>query len=311
MIPPRTPPPSGTTNPALRDKHVADTVDSESNLDKWLQAMDFSQIEELHLAQEEKTPYTRLKNLTSLRHLSFDWGNSRPEVPEERVEFIRSVPPLESLSITIGPPYYYAEGIKNRTQFPLLTILETHGASLQSLSLKQREGQEAHLRRPMLSLTDLSAIQDSCPHLKHLSLDIDRNASTGWPNATFRAITQISSLDSLTLRFEIGADLHGRGEPGDYGWNPAGLDGAGPFREPRMSLEVAQKLFDDLWAKKVGEELRQVKFVVGDHEDKAYSGPLYFPSWEEGRDRMFVCEIANADQRNSSCTVEGDEDPYP
>ena len=78
-----------------------------------------------------------------------------------------------------------------------------------------------------------------------------------------------------------------------------------------MSLEVAKELFDDLRAKKVGEELRQVKFVVGDHEDKAYSGPLYSPSWEEGKNRMFVCEIANADQRISSCTVEGDEDPYP
>ena len=72
-----------------------------SNLEKWIQAMEFSRIEELHLAQEESIFYQRMKDeLLGLRRLSFDWGNSGSSVPEERIEFIRSVPPLESLSIT-------------------------------------------------------------------------------------------------------------------------------------------------------------------------------------------------------------------
>ena len=107
----------------------------------------------------------------------------------------------------IGAPYYYASCLKNRTQFPLADILHNHGATLRSLSLKQRESEEPQLRRPMLSLADISAIHEACPNLSHLSLDIDRNETAGWPNATLDAITDIQTLESLTLRLEIGADL--------------------------------------------------------------------------------------------------------
>lgn len=213
--------------------HLIKIVDirTETNLDKWLRAMDFSKIEELHLAQEDKAFYERMKNeLPSLRKASFEWSNSGAQVSEERVDFIRNVPPLESLSIDIGAPYYYAGGIKNRTTFPLDVILTTHGQKLQSLSLKQSEGHEPHLRRPMLSLDDIQAIKEYCPELTHLELDIDRDASYGWPNRTFDALAQISSLESLKLRLEIGADLH-LNDPGEYYWNSDGIDEPGPFRE--------------------------------------------------------------------------------
>ena len=279
-------------------------VAEESNLKKWLQVMDFSQLEELHLAQEQKTFYERMRHeLPGLRRLSFEWANSGPSVPEERISFIRSMPPLESLSIAIGSPHYYDEAVKNRTQFPLSAILERHGSSLQSISLRQGECHEANLRRPMLSVDDISAIRATCTNLKHLGLDIDRDEPTGWPNTTFEAITQMSGIESLTLRLEIGADLHEASEHGRHYWNPEGLNGAGPFREPRMSLEVAQSLFEDLRTKKVGEELKRVEFVVGDFEEKPYSGPVYFPSWEEGRVRSFSCDIADADANESPCRV--------
>ena len=194
--------------------------------------MDFSQIEELHLAQEEKVFYERMgKELPSLKRLSFDWSNSGDSIPVERIQFIESVPPLQALSIEISPPYYYSEEPKHRTRFPLEQILGKHGQTLQSLVLKQRECNEANLRRPMLSVEEIDAVGDSCPHLHHFGLDIDRDVSYGWPNKTFDALSRIQSLESLTLRLEIGADLHDTGEDGSYGWNPRGLDGPGPFRE--------------------------------------------------------------------------------
>ena len=208
---------------------------SESNLEKWLRAMDFSHIEELHLAQQEKVFYELMRDgLPSLKRLSVDWSNSGSNVVDERVKFLESVPPLEALSIEFSAPYCYIEGAKNRTRFPLEQILERHGQSLQSLVLKQRESHDAHLRRPMLSVVEIDAVGESCPQLYHLGLDIDRDASYGWPNKTFDALSRITSLNSLTLRLEIGADLHDSSEHGEYGWNPDGIDGPGPFREVRI-----------------------------------------------------------------------------
>lgn len=264
----------------------------ESNLEKWLRAMDFSRIEDIYLAQEDNIFYERMGNeLPSLKRLTLEWANSGLNVPEERVNFIKSLPPLESLSINIEAPYYFDDGLKNRTHYPIQAIIDTHCQSLQSLGLNQEESMEMNLRRPMLTNEEINELASSCPHLQHISLDIDRDFSRGWPNATFDALTEISSLDSLTLNLELGADLHAFKEPGTYGWNPGGLDGPDAwFREPRMSLEVAEALFRDLCRKKAGSELKTVEFVVGEVQNKPYSGPLYFPLWQEGRARVFVCE---------------------
>lgn len=273
--------------------------------------MDFSQIEKLHLGQEDTLFYDRMKNeLPSLRHLSFDWAHSGTHAPSERIDFLKSQPALESLSITIGASYYGCVD-QNRTQFPLGDILSVHGPSLHSLTLTQRESQLPSHRRPMLSLPNITAIRRACPNLHHLALDIDRNASTGWPNATLDALTAIPSLTNLTLRLEIGADLHAS-DRGEYVFNPDGLQGPGPFREPRMSISVAETLFSGLQGKKVGRKLEKVEFVVGDFEDKPNIGPLYLPNWEEGRARKFVCQAKDevGADRQGKCEIVGDGDPY-
>lgn len=282
-----------------------------SNLEEWIKAMDFAQLEELHLAQDEPTFYERMiDELHGLKSLSFTWSNTGSQVPQERIDFIRNMPPLESLSIIIGVPYYYEDGPKNRTQFPLSEILQVHGDTLQALSLKQWESEESNLRRPMLSTTDLDAIHKSCPHLVHLCLDIDRDESYGWPNETLSKMSSMETLKSLILRMEIGADMH-IGQEGEYYFNPEGISGPGPFREPRMSLEVAKTLFQDLQSIKHGSAWEKVEFVVGDYEQKPYSGPIYIPSWEEGRARKFVCEIVKTQSldRAIQCYENGDIDP--
>lgn len=268
------------------------TFAAESNLDKWLRAMEFSQLESLRLEQRDDVFYERMKDgLPGLKTLSVSWMNSGAETPRQRIEFIKSLPPLESLSISIGVPYYYDNGPKNRTAFPLEAILDTHGQSLRSLALTQPEAQEANLRRPMFSVDEIGRIARSCQNLRNLTLDIDRDASYGWPNATLDALTRLESIDTLTLRLELGSDLHSPHESGTYGRNPLGLGDANEVvREPRMTSDVAEALFQDVSAKKAGSELKRVEFVVGNVEEKPYSGPLYFPYWDEGRARTFVCE---------------------
>ena len=264
--------------------------------------MDFSQVEDLRLVQRDETFYERMGNeLPSLKTLQMEWANSGIDVPDERLEFIKSVPSLESLSVSMGAPYYYDNGPKNRTIFPLTTILDTHGQSLRSLALTQLESSEANLRRPMLAVDQIDDIRTYCPQLSHLALDIDRNASYGWPNATLDALTRISSLDFLTLGLELGTDLHSSGKSGPSGWHPDGPYARDEVvREPRMSLDVAKALFQDLRAKKSGNELKRIKFVVGDVEEKPYSGPIYIEMWEDGKAKTFVCE---ADSGTEHCSL--------
>ena len=75
-----------------------------------------------------------------------------------------------------------------------------------------------------------------------------------------------------------------------------------------MSLKVAETLFEDLRAKKKGRELNKVEFVVGDFEDKPYSGPIYSPYWDEGRARLFRCEWSS--ENTSNCSIHGEGGSY-
>lgn len=265
-------------------------------------------MEKLHLDQGGTLFYERMKHeLPGLRRLSIELSNSGLSMLPEHVEFLRTIPALESLSISIGAPYSQ----QNRTRFPVEDIVEVHGQTLHSLSLHQTESHDPDLRRTMLSPHELSAIGAACPNLTHLSLDLDRNASYGWPNATIDALMQLPNLTSLNIGLEIGADLHDGREWGSYGWNPNGLSGGGPFREPRISLSVSETLFADLRGKKRGQQLQTVEFVVGDFGSKPWSGPIYMPSWEEGRGRMFVCRADDVvGKGESNCEAIGGSDPF-
>ena len=266
----------------------------EPSLEEWRKAMDFTQIEELRLSSIGILFYERMKHeLPSLHTLTLESA----QLPSEILEFIQNVPPLESLSIHLYAPYPYDED-RNRTQFPLSDIIERHGSELRSLQLHQGESDVPGLRRPMLSTTQIAEMRASCPNLVDLGLDIDRNGT--WPVEIFDAIVSIPTLQSLSLILEIGADLHEH-DGGLYSYNPEGLDGEGPFREPRMSLSASEALFADLRKRKVGAELQYLNVTVGDYMEIPYSGPLYFPNWEEGRARKFVCAIRSEDGDTLRC----------
>jgi hypothetical protein len=258
--------------------------------------MDFTKIQELHLAHVETLFYERMKfELPGLKHLSLEWANSGSAIPQEWLEFLRSMPPLETLSIHFGGPCAYTEQTPTRTAFPLETILKVHGRTLRNLSFHQAESSNPNSRRMMLSITDISQIEESCPNLSYLGLDLDRDASRGWPNATVNAIMRLKALTSLNIGLEIGEDLHSTHEQSDYdgyaGYNPEGLGGPGPFREPRMSLEVSEVLFAEFRLIKQGRALERVEFTVGDYSEVPYDGPLFATWWVDGRARKFLCEV--------------------
>lgn len=176
-------------------------------------------------------------------------------------------------------------------EFPLAGILARHCPQLASLTLHQAESVIASKRRPMLSVENITAIRHACPDLTSLTLDIDRDAETGWPLETLDALASFENLTRLIVHLEIGADLH-RDDigAGELDWNPDGLDRGGPFREPRMNLTAAEALFAYIRERKKGNMLGNVDFIVGDYGDKPYMGPLAFPDWSSGRARRFECQ---------------------
>lgn len=288
--------------------------------------MDFSRLEELYLSQQDDTFYDRMQHeLLNLQRLSLQWhATSNKCAPQNRIDFVRNMPSLRELKIAIGSPYiYYEPDAKYRPQgqeehrmnFPLREILNRHCPSLQSLSLTQSESSIPSKRRPMLSLEDIGAIRDSCPSLTALELDIDRNATTGWPLQTLTTLTDIESLTSLNLRLELGADLHRNDEMGELDWNPEGITRGGPFREPTMNATAAEALFAFLRERKKGQSLVNVTFEVGDYIEKPYTGPIASGTWASGRARMFVCAAGEGERvgrttKFGNCEIVGDVDPF-
>lgn len=238
---------------------------------------------------------------------SFDWMNTGEHVPQEKIGFISSLDSLESLKISIDTPYPYGSKSKSRTRFPLEIFGQAQVVStIRSLALTQTESSLIDLRRPMLDVAEITKIRDACPGLSEFTLDIDRDAEIGWPNETFATLQQMHNLTDLHLRLEIGADLHA-GEQGEYYFNDEGISGDSALREPRMNKSVAESLFADLQAGKVGKPLALVSFEVGDYSEGGYVGPLYYPSWEEGRARKFICSEQDT---SKICRVLGERDIY-
>jgi tRNA(Glu) U13 pseudouridine synthase TruD len=151
-------------------------------LDKWQRTMDFSKVEVLHLYQDDTDFETRMRDeLPNLHTFSTRWSYQveNSTIQRERVEFVRHLPPLKNLVISVDGPYYgYLESYNStRAAFPLQSILERHGTTLDTLTLTHQESYYAGSRRPVLTVNELKSIVSVAPQLRSLVLDIDRNGT--------------------------------------------------------------------------------------------------------------------------------------
>ena len=277
--------------------HNRNSKPAVSPLKRWQQAIDWRHVESLEI-DENAFFFGRMGNaLPALRNLTV---HLTANMFEEARGFLSLVPSLEALHLHVRAPNRFDKPVRNRTDLPLGIIRLWHRDTLRSLHLHQAESELLEHRRLTFNANQIHAIGDSLPNLTDLGLDLDRNGS--WPNATLNALITIPQLRTLSSGLEIGLDLH-QGEQGEYDWNEQGLSGVGPFREPRVSLEVVEELFQDLRAAKVGRELLQLNVTVGDYSEESYSGPLYIPDWAEGRARIFVCDAmgVNKDGKRPLC----------
>lgn len=90
----------------------------------------------------------------------------------------------------------------------LTPILETHGASLEQLSIHEFESDctyatcNATWTRPGLSVSEIEELNSAAPNLQSLTLDGYRRANR-WPVSMFNALSAFPNLAQLTIYFTL------------------------------------------------------------------------------------------------------------
>ncbi|KAL0072664.1 hypothetical protein AAF712_000427 [Marasmius tenuissimus] len=148
-------------------------------------------------------------NLTfnGLKRLSFrssiysiSLGTLSPVEFENTVtNFLWSLPPLESLTITAGG-----------SKIDLIRLLLRHGHTLRRLSLHDVEG-AFRKRRSALTPEEVEALRVGAPSLEHLELDIDRTHDGSWEADFYSLISDFPRLVRIAFFYDVG--LHVIEEP--------------------------------------------------------------------------------------------------
>ena len=279
---------------------------NKTNLDLWLDAMDFSQIHTLHLnhtdglytlteqvVQKLPSRLTSLKSLavcdavgeqfilalpiSSLRHLS--WQNPGRDDRNGKVrDWDAALPdPLP----------------------PLEPVLRHQGSFL--LSFDYHTDEYESLACPTLGVEELSQLVTLAPGLQSLTLDLSRqpdgteSGGQHWPWENLRVLAQgLPELTDLTIYFDLASECH-RVESRA---NPWGLYKPGEVSnctehhaQPRLNQTSAVEMARFLRQQQPGQRLRSVSFRAGDWT-RPWDGPLRGgDSWLEGRRDSVDCRM--------------------
>jgi hypothetical protein len=281
----------------------------KTNLDLWLDTMDFSRIHTLQLN------YTRGRNaltdqvvqklpsrLTSLTNLAVHHSVAEG--------FILSLPKSSLKHLSWQDPardYRSCREDHGNLFLALEPVLRHQGWSLQSLDYHSEES-DTHAP-PTLSVTELGDLTKFAPGLQTLTIDLPRqpNASGDtwdWPWDSLRLLAErLPQLTEVTIYFELASECHRRsaennGWVDEYDWDRSsrplreekcvGLD---HYAKPLLNETTAARMARFLTQHKSGQRLRSVKFRAGDW-GRIYDGPLRFGEpWLEGRRVWVACRM--------------------
>ncbi|KAI9724727.1 MAG: hypothetical protein M1812_000002 [Candelaria pacifica] len=172
---------------------------------------------------------------------------------------------------------YFVSGLRNLEELslhgfeehlPLYTVTQ-HGPTLRSLEILERETSSPGFRRPVLTLEQLEILNETCPLLTKLSLDLNRNGE--WPWKYFDALTHFRSLRELELWAEANEER-------------------GVYRELRVDKRTARMVFDYLRSRKLGVPLSSLSIYLGDFDNGHGGGRRGF-SWAGEKANKFVCAL--------------------
>ncbi|KAH7402811.1 hypothetical protein BKA66DRAFT_449564 [Pyrenochaeta sp. MPI-SDFR-AT-0127] len=265
----------------------------KSNFGLWLDAMDWSGVEELGIVGYrygvtgevlEKLP----PRLTALKRLEMT-----------NVSFVRA---LSNNTLT------HITWVGASKHGDLSSILAHQGESLESLEFRCEE-----ISCPSFpAQLDISTLPKLAPNLKHLAINVPRNGT--WPLESLTAIASLPHLRTADLYMNIQSPcVHQR--PDRYSmrreewmendmWN--NCKGEDQFHRPFLNESSALELYKLIGSQKA-QALDEVTFWVGDWS-RPWDGPIYIPPWIEGRRAKFTCKKEGMGEDEVRCEAKGDKE---
>lgn len=272
----------------------------KTNLELWLDAMDFSKLRTLTLKDDGTTKMSgdalvkrlpeALKGLTSLT-ITGSWRRRRDgeDAGWPARDFILNLSPEASLA-----HLSWVDGSMCDDDV-VEAVLQRHGSSLTGLEWRNSEAVVSE--RPVFSVDQLRRLSSLAPNLKSLSIDMNRKKNA-WPERDLEALAgSLPRLTNLTIYWELQSDCRRAAaskDPYMVGGCDEACNGPDQLAAPRLDETSGEALFHLLRRAKTGEELTSVTFRAGDFS-RPWDGPIYFPEWLEGRKVWVECSVLRED----------------
>ena len=277
---------------------------NKTNLDLWLDAMDFSRIQTLQLnytrghdTLTEQVVRKLPSRLTSLESLALNGALAE--------QFILALPNSSLRHLSWQNPGYgdweHTLNDSNATLSdplpPLGPVLQHHGSSL--LSLEFHTDEWDYRGRPTLSVQELGELVTLAPGLESLTLDLNRqsdgtDAGQRWPWKGLQLLTEaLPELTELTIYLELANECHreeSRRHPWGFSLTGEPSNCTEHYAQPRLNQTSGIEMARFLWQHKAGQSLRKVSFRAGDWTIP-WDGPLKADNWLEGQRVWVDCRM--------------------
>ncbi|KPM41855.1 hypothetical protein AK830_g4742 [Neonectria ditissima] len=299
---------SGNAFKWYRASQLPPKMQNKTNLDLWLEAMDFSHIHTLAIKSgglnNDSVVHRLPARLSSLRSLTIqgpwiDNASPLPKIPPAG-DFILAFPPSSLTNLT-----WLDSGSCGEEVFDI--VLQHHGETLQQL--EWRNAEVMHYPRPAISIDQIQQLGTLAPRLQDLTIDLNREEDS-WPLTKLDALgSNLPNLTNLTIYFELVSEC-GRKQRDDHGGGRC--TESEYLAQPLLNPHSATEIFKRLRAAKVGEELTAVHFRSGDWTQSWGDEP---PIWDHYRmDDMVVrvdCSVINEEgtRKGVEKWCRGDEVP--
>lgn len=193
----------------------------------------------------------------------------------ETEDFLATLPPLKSLSLNGYTGW-----------LDLKLALGQSRSVLQRLESREWESSRASEPRPVFIIERLKELNNVCPEIRELSIDINRDVT--WPLDTFDALSAFENLEHLKVNLELGNDLH-KGESSDYMPRRLRRVSEEDYRQPVFNAESGKKLFKYLRERKNWKALERMTVTIGDW-GRDFGGGLRITGWGEGLEKKWICK---------------------
>ncbi|GJC77381.1 hypothetical protein ColLi_00219 [Colletotrichum liriopes] len=259
-----------------------------TNLDLWLEAMDFSQIKHLAI-RGGQTP-----NITTLvPHLkSLDSFSTYGSWAKELIAFL----PQNSLK-------HLSWKNSGQTGASVEPFIRQHAESLTSLDWHEPES--TIRQRKVMSPAQLTALGVMLPNLKSLTIDVNQNGT--WPVDHLEAIaTKFPNLENATIFFEMASECRRQLDNEKLGARKLHemmmmedqsdcSKGTNSHAQPTLGIYGAGVPFEFLVKKNGGGRLKKVNFYAGGWE-RGWDGALtLYEDWLDDQRAFVACEVIEGD----------------